>query len=304
MTQRADVLVALEPNEEAAHIWRSADQFASQAWPDATINRQALSVVSPIVEVYTDMNFTPLASHSSEWSQELLRTQGAELVRLLQSVDADLDAETQVSVVEGYPAACISEMAATKDLVVMGLHNRSGIRRMLGSTTHSVLNQCDRDLLAIHPDSSHPDGYARILLCVDSTSMAQHVIEQSIPLLSRAVDYQVLCAIPPINSIYTSVYGDFGLGSDYAAIEQELVAHAQRRVESLLNEAGLDAGKTTATRGDPIDTITQAASTQNSDLIVMGANQRSALNRLLLGSTCRGVLQATPTDVLVMRFPA
>lgn len=300
---KSKILVAVEPNEEAQHVWRSAAQFGQQAWPDAEVTRHALSVVAPIVEVYADLNFAPLAKNTATWSKEIQQAQAAELVRQLAATDADLDADSQVKVVEGYPAPCISEVAADYDLVVMGLHNRHGLRKMLGSTTHSVLNQCDKDLLAIHPNSDHPQGYRKILICVDSTAMASHILEQSIGLLGQVDDYEVLSVIPPINSIYTSVYGDFGLGADYAAIEQQLMEHAQSRITELVNSAGLDATKVTTLKGDPVNTICDRAADNGADLVLMGANQRSALNRLMLGSTCRGVLQSTPADTLILRFP-
>ena len=164
MTQSANVLVAVEPNEEAQHIWRSAAQFAAQAWPSAEIAQHALSVVAPIIEVYTDLNFAPLARHTGAWSKEIKEAHAAELLRQLTAADGELDSDAQMRVVEGYPAPCISEIAEDYDLVVMGLHNRRGLRKMLGSTTHSVLNQCDKDLLAIHPESSHPDGYQKALV--------------------------------------------------------------------------------------------------------------------------------------------
>jgi nucleotide-binding universal stress UspA family protein len=53
--------------------------------------------------------------------------------------------------------------------------------------------------------------------------------------------------------------------------------------------------------GDPRDEIVAAAKENKTDLIVMGSNNRGAINRLLVGSTARGVLDHTPCDVLVCR---
>jgi nucleotide-binding universal stress UspA family protein len=53
--------------------------------------------------------------------------------------------------------------------------------------------------------------------------------------------------------------------------------------------------------GDPKTEILAAAKAFDADLIVMGSNNRSAINRMLLGSTTRGVLNRTPCDVLICR---
>ena len=301
MNVKANVLVAMEPNPEAAHIWHSAAQFSKQAWPDADRNMKGLSIVPPIVEAYADLNFAPLARHTTTWSKEIKEAHAAELQRRLASSETPFDPTSQMTVIEGYPAACISEAAAEYDLVVMGLHNRSGFRKMLGSTTHSVLNQCDKDLLAVHPNSTHPQGYNSLLICVDASDTGRTILEQMVELITSVKNYKILTAIPPVNSIYANVYGDFGLGSSYNAVSEELAKHCTEVVKSTAAETGLDPDKVETIHGDPVNTICDQAAETDADLIVMGANQRSALNRLLLGSTCRGVLQSAPSDVLILR---
>ena len=53
--------------------------------------------------------------------------------------------------------------------------------------------------------------------------------------------------------------------------------------------------------GDPKAEILAAAKAFGADLIVMGSNNRSAINRMLIGSTARGVLNRTPCDVMICR---
>jgi nucleotide-binding universal stress UspA family protein len=56
--------------------------------------------------------------------------------------------------------------------------------------------------------------------------------------------------------------------------------------------------------GDPAHEIICAATDWNADLIVMGTRGRTGLERLLLGSVARKVLQHAPCSVLIERAPA
>lgn len=53
--------------------------------------------------------------------------------------------------------------------------------------------------------------------------------------------------------------------------------------------------------GRPSDTIVDAASRQRASLIVLGTHGRSALEKLLLGSTAERVLRLSPIPVLTVR---
>jgi nucleotide-binding universal stress UspA family protein len=54
-----------------------------------------------------------------------------------------------------------------------------------------------------------------------------------------------------------------------------------------------------AVAGLPAEEIVRMAAAQSSDLIVMGAGARSALDRLFFGTTTREVLHAATCPVLV-----
>lgn len=54
----------------------------------------------------------------------------------------------------GKPAATILEFAreTNADLIVIASHSRKGLQRLLGSTAHAVVEDAQRDVLAIHAD--------------------------------------------------------------------------------------------------------------------------------------------------------
>ena len=73
------------------------------------------------------------------------------------------------------------------------------------------------------------------------------------------------------------------------------------KITAAAENAGLSSYTIDIRMGDPRDEVVAAANENESNLIVMGSNNRGAINRLLLGSTARGVLDHTPCDVLICR---
>ena len=112
--------------------------------------------MEPAVSVYADLNFTPLIECSTDWQTALIKER--ETYFKSQGVCPD-----RFVVKEGYPSQSITDEVKDKaaELVVMGIHNRRGLRRLLGSTTHNVLNHTTQNLLAVHPDS-HETNYKRV----------------------------------------------------------------------------------------------------------------------------------------------
>lgn len=80
------------------------------------------------------------------------------------------------------------------------------------------------------------------------------------------------------------------------------------RIEARLAEAarsaGLAGGRLFARTGRPAQEIARAADEFDADLVVLGATGATRAQRLLLGSTARGVVRATLRDTLVARGPA
>jgi|GEM_PF-33201 len=90
----------------------------------------------------------PLSYNDAELTQ--LRMQKAR--ERLNTLAAEVDlAEVQVEVILGTPkGAILSYVEAQQvDVVVMGSHGRKGLARLLGSTTHAVLNSVRCDVLSV-----------------------------------------------------------------------------------------------------------------------------------------------------------
>lgn len=294
------LLVAVEANEESKHILSTAGKAAEQLYGSAA-GLHVLTVVRPVAEVYADLNFTPFAEHTAA----LFKAHARELTETLQEyINSAGVKATGVDVLEGLPEQTISYKARDleAELVVMGLHNRHGFSRLLGSTTYAVLNHCTNNLLAVHPEGTR-DVYRNVLVCVDTSSTCEDVLATALPFISSAEQHRILCVVPPLTTVYASSYAGRSENLAYNQIQDNIKTQTRERIEQAVAAAGLQAsldGDCVALAdGDPKATILQAAKDIQADLIVMGSHRRGPLGRLLLGSTVRSVLDHTPCDVFV-----
>ena len=289
---KQNMLVAVEANEEARHVLQVASRVAkaSQATP------HVLNVVEPAVAVYADLNFTPLAEHAHDWQKQIMT---ANKKFLSESAPC---AGQNISVVEGYPAQEISKAAEKVDaeLIVMGIHNRRGFKRMLGSTTHNVLNASDKDLLAVHPDGKL-NGYKRIIVAADTTDLLNTVLAKAKDYAEGAELVKVVSVLVPLATVFAAPEAGRGLDWSFTELAEDIKKETRSKLSSAAKEAGFDADAVELRVGDPRDEVIAAAEEHDADLIVIGSNTRGPINRFLLGSTARGVLNHTPCDVLVCR---
>jgi len=107
--------------------------------------------------------------------------------------------------------------------------------------------------------------------------------------------------IPPLTRAFAGPDAAAGLSWSFAELTEEIKQQTQVKVDAAAEAAGFGANAVELHMGDPKTEILAAANAFNADLIVMGSNNRSAINRLLIGSTARGVLNRTPCDVMICR---
>jgi nucleotide-binding universal stress UspA family protein len=293
--QDQSILTAIEPNDEGQHVWRVASRIAQKV--GAGLN--TINVIEPAVEIYAYLNFAPLLSGSREWQRVIIGEHQTYFETFFET-EAPSTTGENLLVKEGYPgyeiAARAKELKA--NLIAMGVHNRRGLSRLLGSTTHNVLNRTQIDLLAVHPDSNETP-YRLILVAVDSTDFAEGILEKAKPFTEKADEYNILTVVIPLNSAYAGPGTAGGLDWSFTDLTEEIVKQTRQKVTNTVSKHGFSKETVTLIEGDPRDEIIKAATEMQADLIVMGGHRRGALNHLLLGSTARAVLNQTPCDVLV-----
>lgn len=289
------IVVALEPNEEGKHVFAAASRIAASQHRDL----HPINVVRPAITIYADLNFSPLTETALDWQRELLRENRAYLERIPELAANHM---ANLTVVEGNPIYEISN-AIDKNgasLAVMGVHNRKGFKRLLGSTTHGVLNSTNCDVLAVHPNGESK-VYSRVLIAVDTSDLLDLVLAKAAPYCESAERVDIVSVIVPLTRVFPSPEAAIGLQPSFAALTEDIKQQTSTKIAAAVDNAGLSGFTVDVRMGDPRDEIVAAAKENKTDLIVMGSNNRGAINRLLVGSNARGALDHTPCDVLVCR---
>ncbi|MBI3861609.1 MAG: universal stress protein [Planctomycetia bacterium] len=113
---------------------------------------------------------------------------------------------------------------------------------------------------------------AEVLLC--------HVLEKP----------DLLAGMPPVAEGY--------FPPNLAELQEQ---HARVQCEQVLATAGLSKSRLLLLHGHPAKEITQAATREQADLIIIGTHGRRAIAHLLLGSVAEKVVRLAPCPVLTVR---
>ena len=263
----------------------------------------------------TLLNVSPIAIPADQFAYEPVKLSEEGRNRLLRCL-ADL-AETEgtktvtvhCAVREGVDVhqeilKAADEMQA--DLIVLGTHGRSGFQHLvLGSVTEKVLRKASCPVLTVPsraPDAVPPGPmlYRRILCGIDFSdcSIAAFAYARALAAGTQVhIDAVAVLQIMPLidTSSAAALY--------YPGLTNEIQESLANRLESLAVEArteGADVEAITAT-GAPYQEILRLAALRKSDLIVLGASGRGAVDRMLFGSTINHVVRQASSPVLTVR---
>jgi universal stress protein A len=295
--QYKHIVCAIEPNEEATDIVNIAAHLAQRDSCSLTL----IHVVPPMWQPYADLNFTPIVEGQIALEEALLESAKNKINDLI--TKASIDA-AEVIVKTGDPVFSIVGCAKEHDgaLVIMGVHNRRGLQRLLGSIAHGVLNGTDHPILLVHADEHASSHYDNVLVALDTSPAMPMVLEQAASFIAHAEHYKVITAVRSLAATMGNLQAA-AFASSWPVIEmqEELVKTVKSTVTETLTDAGLAADSATVVEGDAAHEICASAQSQGADLIVMGSGRRNILDRILLGSTAHGVLNHTPCDVYIAR---
>lgn len=210
------------------------------------------------------------------------------------------------------------------DLIAMSTHGRSGIRRfMLGSVAEAVLRAAPVPVLLLRGKASaaawreagvSPAARQRpvelaapvihhILCPVDFSETSERAMAYAGALAGRfGADLTVLHVVyDPLDVTCSHI--------PHPPLEQlreEMIREAEHTLHSRVRRAlrFLPRAKTAVVAGPPFRQIIRYAREHHVDLIVMGTQGLSGLDRLIMGSTAERVVRTAPCPVVSIRAAA
>ncbi|NLV12351.1 universal stress protein [Haloarcula argentinensis] len=184
------------------------------------------------------------------------------------------------------------------DLIVMGTHGRTGVRRfLLGSVTEKVVRLADVPVLSVKADAEPGTvSFDDILLPTDGSSGAEAAIEPAGALASVTDATVHLVSVVDTRSLGVDV------GSSVIVDELESVAtDAVENTSDRLSEMGIETVETAIAHGVPYRAILDAIEEADADLVVIGTHGRTGIDRYLLGSVAEKLVRTSPVPVMTVR---
>jgi nucleotide-binding universal stress UspA family protein len=201
---------------------------------------------------------------------------------------------------EGSPAARILQMAGEtgSDLIVMGTHGRTGLRRLLaGSVAMAVLEKAPCAVLALRADRHHHQpGEIRVILHPTDFSKASDTALGVARDLARDLGARliVLHVVPPLVDLEGTPATEIDL-RDY----QRSLDVLRRRLEGPDLKEPVE---TRLARGSGAEEILRVADESGCGLIVLGTHGHTGLARIVMGNVAESVLSRAECPVLVVKW--
>jgi nucleotide-binding universal stress UspA family protein len=205
-------------------------------------------------------------------------------------------------VADGFADVALVQLAGDMgaDLIVVGTHGRTGLRRfLLGSIAERVVRLAGCPVLVARPGSDGAGGYPRILLPTDFSEATPGVLETALEVAAPGATIDLLHCwqLPPMP------------GPTYGPVKaaQELDAETRRSGVAAARAAGMRLIDRYADRGAALSlhVLEDAAAhgiqawleTHPYDLVVTGSHGRRGVRRFLLGSVAELTVRHSPCSV-------
>jgi nucleotide-binding universal stress UspA family protein len=235
---------------------------------------------------------------------ELVRSGQAELERRVSAagVEAGVPRRAVVATQAIHAEITARAGALSADLLVLASHQGSALGRvLLGSVADQVVRHAECPVLITRPTPTRGT-----VLATTDLSDASRLAVQAAASEARRRDADLVvthCLDLPPEGV--------GLGGaavvpappdapDARSVGRE---EARQRVEDFLQRAGVEA-RVVIEDAPPIRGIVTLAETLPAELVVVGTTGKSAIARLLLGSTAEAVIHKAPCSVLAVRARA
>ena len=191
------------------------------------------------------------------------------------------------------------------DLIVMGTHGRTGIRRLImGSVAEKIIRLSDSPVMTVRCGSDgKPQGYPNyrsILLPVDFSKASTNALWTASEIARKYGSRLTLLHVTEAPEFRGYLEGD---DLDDEELNNSQIEEAENTLADLLSKAPLD-GIEVYTRvifGRPGRKIVEFAHKEDIDLILIPSHGKSGFEKLLMGSTVNKVVHRADIPVLVLK---
>ncbi len=248
-----------------------------------------------------DSSYDPLF-RGNTLTAELTGRQRADAGDLLQEMAGrcrDLGTSCEPLLIDDNPSDGLARAAEEvgADLLVLGSHGRSGLKRvLLGSVAERAVRLCRRDALIARGPVPEQDGYRRVVVGSDFSSHADSALRIALELAAPNATIEI------VHSWQAPILpAGVPVGPVRADIEKNVAQSGSRLLARLPDLAGR--ATFTPVESPPADGLVARAAEIGADLVAVGSHGRRGVKRWLLGSIAEATIRHAPCSILVARQP-
>lgn len=214
--------------------------------------------------------------------------------------------ELEVHTAPNVPQAMLAHASAIQaDLIVLGTHGRSGIRRWwMGSTAERVVQVSPVPVLTVHSRSRLPQREDPVLLPVDLSDNSWQALPMAVA-YAKAFKSRIHILSVVEDPWYLT---HLGVGDHITPILREVEPVVLKHLEERLEEErarceGVDVELEVVRATSPPHQIIDWTKERSVGLVALTTRGLSDLPRILMGSTAQRVVRLSETPVLTLRIP-
>ena len=184
------------------------------------------------------------------------------------------------------------------DLILMGSHGKKGIQKWLGSVSQEIINSSKiSDYIAKKENNTK-----KVLFTTDGTECSLSVIGEIISDIELSDKEVHICMV---NEDPNLLFLEGTLDTNWLLdIQKQQYMYASNAIESIkkiIKSRGIEVNQSTILTGIPAQEIINYAKNNEIDLIILGSRNKSKMDRFLMGSVSKRILENVVSDIWLVR---
>lgn len=184
------------------------------------------------------------------------------------------------------------------DLILMGSHGKKGIQKWLGSVSQEIINSSKiSDYIA-----KKENNKKKVLFTTDGTECSLSVIGEIISDIELSDKEVHICMVnEDPNLLFLEGTLDKNWLLDIQKQQHMYASNAIESIKKIIESRGIEVNQTTILTGIPAQEIINYAKNNEIDLIILGSRNKSKMDRFLMGSVSKRILENVVSDIWLVR---
>lgn len=232
------------------------------------------------------MSCANVADTVLDYAEKLVKEAGFETGKKVKNCGAAIESILEQSEKEDY------------DLILMGSNGKKGIQKWLGSVSQEIINGSKiSDYIAKEENKKR-----KLLLTTDGTLCSAGIIHDIIPHLKLEDKEVYICMVNEDPSfLFLDGNIDQNWLQDIHRKQHKYASSSIKEIEDILNDYSVAVTETAVLTGNPAQEIIEYTQKNEIDLVVLGSRNKSKIDRFLMGSESKRILENTMSDVWLIR---